>query len=60
MKDVTQNQSQLVQAIMTFIMTNVVTQDEIKELQNLFTKLDTDKDGRLSQQELFEGSFDVM
>jgi calcium-dependent protein kinase len=41
---------------MTFIMTNVVTQDEIKEMQNLFTKLDTDKDGRLSQQELYEGS----
>jgi len=40
---------------MTFIMTNVVTQDEIKELQNLFAKLDTDKDGKLSQQELFQG-----
>lgn len=50
------NQSQLVQAIMTFIMTNVVTHDETKELQNLFAKLDTDKDGKLSQQELYSGS----
>lgn len=41
---------------MTFIMTNVVTHDEIKELQNLFAKLDTDKDGKLSQQELYTGS----
>lgn len=49
------NQSQLVQAIMTFIMTNVVTHDETKELQNLFAKLDTDKDGKLSQQELYSG-----
>ena len=40
---------------MTFIMTNVVSNDEIKELQNLFAKLDTDKDGKLSQQELFQG-----
>jgi len=52
-----QNQSQLIQAVLTFIVTNITTHDEIKELENLFKKLDTNQDGKLSKDELMQGSF---
>lgn len=37
-------------------MTNITTHDEIKELENLFKKLDTNQDGKLSKEELMQGS----
>lgn len=52
----TQNQSQLIQAVLTFIVTNITTHDEIKELENLFKKLDTNQDGKLSKDELIQGN----
>ena len=48
------NHSQLIQAILTFIITNIINHDEIKELENLFKKLDTNQDGKLSKEELVE------
>ena len=43
------------QAILTFIITNIIHHDDIKELENLFKKLDANQDGRLSKEELVEG-----
>ena len=43
------------QAILTFIITNIIHHDDIKELENLFKKLDSNQDGRLSKEELVEG-----
>lgn len=40
---------------MTFIVTNITSHDDVKELQNLFKKLDTNLDGKLSEAELIEG-----
>lgn len=40
---------------MTFIVTNITHHDDVKELQNLFKKLDTNQDGKLSEAELVEG-----
>ena len=45
----------MIQAILTFIITNIITHDEIKELQALFKKLDTNQDGKLSREELLIG-----
>lgn len=42
--------------MLTFIVTNITTHDEIKELENLFKKLDTNQDGKLSKEELIQGS----
>ena len=50
------NHSQLVQAILTFIITNISQHDEIKELETLFKKLDTNQDCKLSRDELLEGT----
>lgn len=50
-----QNHSQLVQAILTFIITNIVHHDDTKELEKVFKKLDTNQDGKLSEAELIEG-----
>lgn len=43
------------QAILTFIITNIIHHDDIKELENLFKKLDANQDGKLSKEELVEG-----
>ena len=43
------------QAILTFIITNIVQHDEIKELENLFKRLDTNQDGKLNKDELVTG-----
>ena len=43
------------QAILTFIITNIIHHDDIKELENLFKKLDSNQDGKLSKEELVEG-----
>ena len=43
------------QAILTFIITNIIHYDEIKDLQNLFLQLDTNNDGKLSKEELIIG-----
>lgn len=51
-----ENQSQLVHAVLTFLITNIVQHDEIKELEKLFKKLDKDKDGKLSREELISGN----
>jgi Ca2+-binding EF-hand superfamily protein len=40
---------------LTFIVTNITSHDDVKELQNLFKKLDTNLDGKLSEAELIEG-----
>ena len=52
---VEKNQSQLIQAILTFITTNIIQHQETKELEVLFKKLDTNQDGKLSQEELTQG-----
>jgi calcium-dependent protein kinase len=39
---------------LTFIITNIIHHDEIKELENLFKKLDSNQDGKLSKEELVE------
>lgn len=49
------NQSQLVHAILTFIITNIIQHDEIKELEALFKRLDLNQDGKLSREELIDG-----
>lgn len=48
-------QSQLVQAILTFITTNIVKHEEVKDLEHVFRRLDTNQDGKLSKLELSEG-----
>ena len=50
-----QTNSQLIQAILTFIATNIVHHKDTKELEVLFKKLDMNQDGRLSREELEEG-----
>lgn len=50
-----ENQSQLVQAILTFIVTNITQHEETRELEGLFKRLDTNQDGRLSKEELVDG-----
>lgn len=52
---VNQTNSQLIQAILTFIATNIVHHKDTKELEVLFKKLDKNQDGRLSKDELSEG-----
>ena len=50
----TQINSQLIQAVLTFIMTNIIQHKETKELEQVFKKLDTNQDGKLSKEELTE------
>ena len=45
---------------MTFIITNIVHHDDTKELENLFKKLDTNQDGKLSELELIEGRIELI
>lgn len=48
-------QSQLIQAILTFIAANLIHHKDTKELEVLFKKLDTNQDGKLSKEELAQG-----
>jgi calcium-dependent protein kinase len=43
------------QAIMTYIATQVVSQQEKEELMKSFKSLDKDSDGKITRQELIEG-----
>lgn len=43
------------QAILTFIMTNIINHKETKELEQVFKSLDQNQDGKLSKEELLEG-----
>ena len=47
--------SKLVQAILTFIVTNMTSNEDTNELAAVFKELDTNKDGKLNEEELVEG-----
>lgn len=47
--------SQLMQAILTFISTNIIQHEDTRELETLFKSLDVDHDGKLSKAEIEEG-----
>jgi calcium-dependent protein kinase len=43
------------QAVLTYIMTNIIQHKETKDLEQAFKRLDTNQDGKLSKEELTEG-----
>lgn len=49
--------SKLMQAVLTFIVTNMTTIEDTNDLAAVFKELDTNKDGKLNEQELVEGKF---
>ena len=52
--------SRFQQAIMAFIASEIMSQSEKNELQAAFSKLDKDKNGRLSKEEIMQGYKEVM
>ncbi len=45
------------QAALTFIVSQLSTKDEKRELERIFQAMDANSDGKLSRDELIDGSF---
>lgn len=50
----------LQQAVVSFMVTQLASKDEMQELQKAFNRLDANGDGKLSQDELLNGFKDIM